>query len=182
MTPVERAAFLLHEVFDYEYPEVAGILSKSEANCRQIVLRARQHISQNRPRFDASPEQHKRLLEAFLAASSQGDIQGLLALLSDEVALYADGGGRASASLNPIFGADRVVRFLIGATKKSVPEGAVTRLASVNGQPSVVYYAPSGRVGCVLTLNVVDGRLCNIYVVTNPDKLANMPALQAGPF
>jgi RNA polymerase sigma-70 factor (ECF subfamily) len=176
LTPLERAAFLLHDVFDYEYAEVAGILGKSEANCRQTLVRARHHVNENRPRFDASPEQHKKLLEAFLAAATQGDMQALLAVLSDEVVLYSDGGGKAAAALNPISGPDHVARFLIGAIKKSVPVGVTMRIAQVNGQPGVIYLTPDGRPGCVLTLDVVDGRLRNIYVVTNPEKLASLPA------
>jgi RNA polymerase sigma-70 factor (ECF subfamily) len=176
LTPLERAAFLLHDVFDYEYAEVAGILGKSEVNCRQILLRARQHVSENRPRFDASPKEHKKLLEAFLAAATQGDIQGLLTVLSDQVILYSDGGGKAAAALNPITGPDHVARFLIGAIQMSVPVGVTMRFAQVNGQPGVVYLRPDGRAGCVLTLDVVEGRLRNIYVVTNPEKLANFPA------
>jgi RNA polymerase sigma-70 factor, ECF subfamily len=176
LVPIERAAFLLHDVFEYEYAEVAGILGKSEANCRQIVLRARQHVNENRPRFDASPEQHKKLLESFLAAVEGGDMQALLAVLSDDVVLYSDGGGKAAAALNPISGPDHVARFVIGASKKTVPVGVTMRIAQVNGQPSVIYLRPDGRPGCVLTLSIVDGRLHNIYVVTNPEKLASLPA------
>lgn len=176
LTPLERAAFLLHDVFDYEYAEVAGILGKSEANCRQILLRARQHVSENRPRFDASSEEHKKLLEAFLDTATRGDMQGLLKVLSDQVVLHTDGGGKAAAALNPITGRDHVAHFLIGAIQKSVPVGVTMRFAQVNCQPGVVYLRPDGRPGCVLTLNVVDGRLRNIYVVTNPEKLAKLPA------
>jgi RNA polymerase sigma-70 factor (ECF subfamily) len=176
LTPIERAAFLLHDVFEYEYAEVAAILGKSEANCRQIVLRARQHVNENRPRFDAAPEQHKKLLESFHAAAAGGDMQALLAVLSDEVVLYSDGGGKAAAALNPMSGPDRVARFVIRAIEKYVPVGVTMRIAQVNGQPSVIYLRPDGRPGCVLTLEVVGGRLRNIYVVTNPEKLANLPA------
>lgn len=182
LTPNERAAFLFHEVFEYDYGEVAEILGKSEANCRQIVLRARQHVSKNRPRFSPSPEEHKKLLEAFLAACSQGDMQGLVTLLSNDVVLYSDGGGKATAAINPIFGSDRVARFLIGAVKKLAPEGVSTRVAQVNGQPSIIYFSPAGKVGCVVSLDVVNGKLRNIYVVTNPNKLVNIPAIQTRPF
>jgi len=176
LTPLERAAFLLHEVFDYDYGEVAEILGRHEANCRQILRRARQHITEGRPRFDPSPEQHKRLLEKFLAATSGGNLDGLLALLSSEVALYSDGGGKANAALNPIHGPRHVARFLIGAVRKSVPANVVARLAEINGQPSIVYVRPDGSAGSVLTLDIADGRIENIYVVTNPEKLRRLRA------
>jgi len=177
LTPAERAAFLLHEVFDYEYSEIAEILGKSEANCRQLLRRARQNITDNRPRFDPSPAHHKKLLEGFLTASASGQLADLVALLSDDVALYSDGGGKASASLNPIFGRDHVSRFLFGAIQKSVPPNVVTRLEEINGQPSIIYYPLSGRAGCVLNFDIADGVIQNIYVVTNPEKLGRLPRL-----
>lgn len=177
LTPVERAAFLLHEVFEYDYHEVAGILARSEENCRQIVSRARQHVNDNRPRFDASPDESKKLLEAFLVASAHGDMQGLLAILSNDVVLYSDGGGKANAAINPIAGPDHVARFLIGSIKKLVPEGVTTKLNQANGQPSVIYFSPAGKAVCVFTLGIVDHQLRNIYVVTNPDKLTHIGPL-----
>jgi len=178
LTPAERAAFLLHEVFDYEYAEVARILDKSEANCRQLLRRARQRITEGRPRFDASPESHKKLLEGFLLASSSGDLSDLVRLLSNDVILYSDGGGKASAALNPIYGRDHVMRFLVGAIKKTVPADVITRFEEINGQPSLVYRLPAGKAGCVVSFDVVDGLIQNIYVVTNPEKLARLPRLE----
>jgi RNA polymerase sigma factor (sigma-70 family) len=105
LTPVERAVFLLREVFDYEYAEIASLVGKSEANCRQISRRARQSVAATRPRFESSPQQEERLIESFLQASLSGDMEALLALLSDDVTLYSDGGGRTRAALNPIYGA-----------------------------------------------------------------------------
>jgi RNA polymerase sigma-70 factor, ECF subfamily len=177
LAPAERAAFLLHEVFDYEYPEVAKILDKSEVHCRQLLRRARQRITQRRPRFEASPESHKRLLDGFLSASTSGDLSGLVTLLSNDVVLHSDGGGRASAALNPICGRDRVIRFLAGATKKTVPANVTTAFEEINGQPSLVYRTPSGNAGCVVSFDVIGGLIQNIYVVTNPEKLARLPKL-----
>jgi RNA polymerase sigma-70 factor (ECF subfamily) len=174
LTPLERATFLLHEVFDYEYAEVAEILGREEANCRQLLRRARQHITGGRPRFEPSPREHKRLLEGFLDAISSGDLAGLLTLLSDDVALYSDGGGKAGAALNPIHGVDHVARFMFGAITKFVPANVSIRLAEVNGQPSVVYSRPDGGAGCVLTMDIEDERIRNIYVVTNPEKLRRL--------
>jgi len=171
LTPSERAVFLLHEVFEYEYAEVAQILGKTEANCRQLIRRARQHISSGRPRFDASPEQHKKLLEGFLLASSTGDLAGLVALLSNDVIVYSDGGGNAKAALNPIYGRERAVRFLLGSIRKTVPLDIRMRIEEVNGHPGVIYSQPNGRAGCLITFDIVDGVIQNIYIVTNPEKL-----------
>jgi RNA polymerase sigma-70 factor, ECF subfamily len=111
----------LREVFDYEYGEVAQILGKSETSCRQLLRRARQHITQGRSRFEPSPDQHRQLLQSFLAATSTGNLSDLVTLLANDVILHSDGGGRASATLNPIFGRDFVTRFLLGAIRKTVP-------------------------------------------------------------
>jgi RNA polymerase sigma-70 factor (ECF subfamily) len=176
LTPVERAVFLLREVFDYEYSEIARILDQKETNCRQILRRARQHLKQSRPRFDFSPEQHEELLQQFLQATSRGDIEGLLALFSKEIVLYSDGGGKAAAMPNPIHGPDRVARFLFGARKKLVPKNLVSRMVQINGHPGIVSYL-NGHPWSVLTLDITDGRIRNIYIVTNPEKLERLPTL-----
>lgn len=174
LTPAERAVFLLRQVFDYEYREVAQILETSETNCRQLLRRAHQRIVDRRPRFDASPSQHQQLLERFLAATATGDLSGLVALLSNDVVLYSDGGGRARAALNPIYGRDHVTRFLIGAVRQTVPLGVVTRFAEINAQPGLLYCTPAGHAGCVVTFDIKDGLVQNIYVVTNPEKLRHV--------
>jgi len=176
LTPMERAVFLLREVFDYEYAEVANIVEQSEANCRQILRRARQHLKQGRPRFDTSPKQQEELLHKFIQASSQGDMEGLLALISKEIVLYADGGGKATAVPNPIYGVENVVRFLEGARRKFLPSDLVRTVSQINGAPGVVSYL-HGRPHSVLILNVQDGRISNIYIVSNPDKLARLPVM-----
>lgn len=177
LSPVERAVFLLREVFDYEYAEVASILEQSESNCRQILRRARQHLKQGRPRFDASPKQQEELLQKFLQANSRGDMEGLLALISQEIVLYADGGGKATAVPNPIYGAENVVRFLEGARRKFLPAALVRQVSQINGTPGVVSYL-HGQPHSVLILNFEDGRICNIYIVSNPDKLARLPVME----
>ncbi len=174
LSPVERAAFLLHDVFGYGYDELVRVLSKSEATCRQIVHRARRHVTENRPRFDASPEQHERLLREFVAAASSGDLQGLVSVLSDEVVLYSDGGGKANAALRPVHGAVNVVRFVLGAIAKSVPKDVGVHMEAVNGQPGVVYRLPQGAAGCVISVVVTGRRISDILVVTNPDKLVHV--------
>ncbi len=180
LTPLERAVFLLREVFDYEYAEIGRILEQSEPNCRQILRRARQHLKRTRPRFDPSPKQQEELLQRFLQASSRGEMDGLLALFSKEIVLYADGGGKATAVPNPIYGADNVVRFLVGARRKLLPADLVRQVAQINGAPGVVSYL-HGRPHSVLALHVADGRICNIYIVSNPDKLARLPMLPPAP-
>lgn len=175
---MERAVFLLREVFDYEYSEIARILDEKEPNCRQILRRARQHLKQSRPRFDSSPQQHGELLQQFLEASSRGDMEGLLALFSTEIVLYSDGGGKAAAVPNPIYGPDHVARFLFGARKKLVPKNLVRRMVQINVQPGIIGYL-DGRPWSVLTMDVTDGRIRNIYIVTNPEKLERLPALTA---
>lgn len=180
LTAVERAVFLLREVFDYEYAEVAGMVGQSEVNCRQILKRAKEHIAEGRPRFDVSPEQRERLLQQFLEATAQGDMQGLLALLSEDVVLYTDGGGKATAVPNPIHGAERVARFFFGAREKLMPRDVVRRIAEINGQPGVVVYH-QGRVFGVLTMDVAEGRVRNIYIVRNPDKLEGLARLLPAP-
>lgn len=178
LTPVERAVFLLREVFDYEYSEIARILGQNESNCRQILRRARQHITQSRPRFDPSPEQRERLLQQFLEASSRGDMEGLVALFSKEIVLYADGGGKAAAVPNPICGPENVARFLCGARRKLMPNNVVRRVAQINGQPGVVVYLAGHPYG-VLTMDVTEGHIHNIYIVANPEKLERLPILPA---
>jgi|SRR5579859_3579698 len=176
LTPVERAAFLLHDVFGYGYEELVRIVDKSEATCRQIVHRARMHITANRPRFDPAPEQHERLLREFVAATSSGNLQGLVSVLSSEVILYSDGGGKANASLRPLYGATNVARFIMGAIAKSVPKEVSVAIETVNGQPGVVYRLPHGSAGCVLSVVISADRISEILVVTNPDKLAHVAA------
>ncbi len=180
LTPMERAVFLLREVFDYEFSEIAQTLGQNQANCRQILRRARQHVAEVRPRFDASLQQREQLLHQFLDATSHGDLNGLVALLSSEVVLHSDGGGKAAAVPNLVYGPDNVARAVLGGLKKLVPKNLVRRMAQINGQPGVVSYL-DGRPYSVFTMDIADGRVRNIYVVTNPEKLARLPELPAAP-
>lgn len=178
LTPIERAVFLLREVFEYEYAEVAGVLGQSEVNCRQILRRARQHVSAMRPRFAASARKQNDLLQRFLAAIGTGDMDGLLALLSDDVVLYSDGGGKALAVPNLVRGADNVVRGILGAFRKLLPKGLVRRWAWINGEPGLVSYL-DGKPYSVVTVDAGGGRIQAIYVLTNPEKLVHLPELSA---
>ena len=180
LTPMERAVFLLREVFEYEYLEIADTLGQNEANCRQILRRAKQHVAEARPRFDASPEQREELLHRFIEATSRGDLNGLVALLSDEVVLHSDSGGKSAAVPNLVYGADNVARAILGGLKKLVPQNMVTRMAQINGQPGVVSYL-NGRPYSVVLIDSGDGRVRSIFIVTNPEKLARLPGLPPAP-
>ncbi len=176
LSPLERAVFLLREVFEYSYAEIAQIVGKSEVNCRQLLARARRRIDEQRPRFPASREQHERLVAEFGRAVSEGDMQGLLSVLADDVMLWTDGGGKVAAAVRPIFGVDRVVRGLFGFVSK-VP-GLVTRMATLNNQPALIAYLDD-MPHTAVTFDMAAGRIRAIYAVANPDKLRALPPLRS---
>ncbi|MBO0782425.1 MAG: RNA polymerase sigma-70 factor, partial [Ktedonobacteraceae bacterium] len=175
LSPVERAVFLLRQVFDYEYAEIAAMVQKSEDNCRQIVRRARQHLAAHRPLHHASREEQENILHQFLHAYTNGDMDGLLALLANDIVTYSDSNGKVPAARNPIHGADRVARYLIGLLQKT-PEGTRFRIARVNGQPGIIGYA-HGMPLAIVTLDIIDGHIQEIDAIVNPDKLRGVPAL-----
>jgi RNA polymerase sigma-70 factor (ECF subfamily) len=140
LTPVERAVFLLREIFEYKYTEIAGVLAQSEANCRQILSRAKLRINAMRPRFKTSQRKKSALLEGFLKATSSGDMEELIAVLSSDAVLHSDSGGKAIAVPNVIHGASKVAQGILGGLGKLVPKTLVSRLALVNGDPGVVSY------------------------------------------
>lgn len=169
LSPVERAIFLLREVFDYEYGEIARIVDKSEANCRQLFKRAKDYIAARRPRFDPSPEQQKQIALQFTHACATGDMNGLLSLLADDIVLYSDGGGKTTAALNPIYGPDKVARYLLGVLAKA-PSNFMAKLGTANGQPAILSYT-NDKPYSVLALHIAEGRIVSIQNVLNPDKL-----------
>ncbi|HKS29351.1 MAG TPA: RNA polymerase sigma-70 factor [Pyrinomonadaceae bacterium] len=173
LTPTERACFLLREVFDYEYEEIAGIIGKSETNCRQMVSRARLHIRERRPRFDVSTEMKTRLMGQFMQACASGDLQGLMSLLAEDATLTSDGGGKVTAARKPIHGADHIARFLTGLVKKAGAERLSIRPTVVNGQPGFITYLNDHLMN-VLSLDIVDNQIRAIYIVVNPDKLQSL--------
>jgi RNA polymerase sigma-70 factor (ECF subfamily) len=177
LSPVERAAYLLRRIFDYDYGEIGEILGKTEVNCRRLVSRAEEHVHRRRPRFEARPEEAERLTSAFLAACSSGDMKGLLDVLATDAVLYSDGGGKAPAALAPVVGADRIARLFLGILKKA-PAGTEVREVRVNGQPGLLVMI-DGQVVQVLTFDVVDGRIAACFVVRNPDKLARVEPIGA---
>jgi RNA polymerase sigma-70 factor (ECF subfamily) len=174
LKPVERAVFLLREVFEYGYPEIAEIVGKSEANCRQLFARARHRIEAGIPRFEASAEERDELAGRFFAACTEGDMDGLLELLAADAVAVGDGGGKAYAAKEPIHGAQRVATFLVRLFEQGRRIGARLELTRVNGQPGALAYDDEGRLLTVLSLDVVEGRVQAILSVVNPDKLGHL--------
>lgn len=172
LTPVERAVFLLREVFDYDYGEIGRMVEKSPTNCRQIARRARRHIALEKSRFQATPQRQEQLTQRFMQAFSQGDLPGLLEVLADDVTVWSDGGGKVTAMLKPLHGAQKVAGCLRALHRRAVKLDCVPQaeLVQVNGQPGIVY-SVAGVVDSVATLEVADNRIQSIYFVRNPDKL-----------
>lgn len=173
LAPIERAVFLLREVFGYEYPEIARIVGKSETNCRQIASRAKEHIAAKRPRYGATREQQEEVTRRFIVACMSGDLQALLSVLAPDVVLEADSGGKVSAARKPIYGAAKVARAVLGILKL-LPSDANVELARVNAQPAIIGYT-EGRPFYVTVLDIAEGQIQGIYNVLNPDKLGHLP-------
>jgi len=172
LSPPERAAYLLHEVFDYSHAEVAGILGKAEATCRQLYHRARQQVTARRPRFAATREQHGRLLGRFIAACSAGDLAGLTRLLAADVTAWSDSGGKARAARRPVRGADAVARLFVGLAKKG-GAGLFPEITDLNGWPALIL-RDGDRVDSVVALETDGTRIHAVHVLRNPDKLARL--------
>ena len=180
LSPTERAVFLLREVFQYDYPEIASIVERTATNCRQILARARAHIDAHKPRFEVSAAQRAALAERFFAASRDGDLAGLERLLAADVAFYGDGGGKAPAVAKPVRGRVQVARFVAGLLRRAAFDHLQVRPASVNGQPGLQIFAPDGAVLAVLSLHIADGQVQAIHNVLNPDKLRHVPPAPPG--
>lgn len=173
LTPLERAVFLLHEVFEYSHEEIAGITGKSIDGCRQTLRRAKQAVQQRRPRFEPATGAVERLTEEFTHAMQTGDADALMHLLHEEIVAYSDGGGRVRAAINPIFGRNRVARFLVGIARKG-GDGLKRQFAEINAQPGFLGFR-NGEVQTALVLDVEDERIRAIYIVVNPEKLQHLP-------
>lgn len=172
LSPLERAVFLLREVFDFSYAEIAGMVEKSEANCRQAYHRARQYLHQQRPRFKPSPAAQQKLVAGFIQAIQTGDVDGLTSLLARDVTVWSDGGGKAAAARQPVLGQERVVRLLLGAYRKR-PENSDIEVAEVNGLLSILFRV-DGRVIGVMSFEANDTGITDIWTVWNPDKLQHL--------
>ena len=179
LTPVERAIFLLHDVFDYSFDEVATIVDKSPATCRQHAVRARRFVSENRPRFDADAAERDRLVRRFVAAAERGDVDGLVELLAADAALHGDGGGKVPQWYAPIVGAGRVARLFAQLGRQTETLGATFELHAINGQPGIIFRGPGGGVFSVMSVEVLDGRVATIRSVVNPDKLRHVGAVES---
>ena len=175
LTPVERAVFLLREVFDYGYDEIAKVVGKSEDNCRQIAVRARRQIEAKKPRFEASRKRREELAQLFFDAVVKGDTEGLLGLLAADVVAYGDGGGKTPAFPRPVYGRDRVARVLVGGARYAARLGvAAVRLAVINGQPGALFLDREGRPVLAVTMDVADDEVQTVRGVSNPEKLAHL--------
>jgi RNA polymerase sigma-70 factor (ECF subfamily) len=175
LTPVERAAFLLREVFEYDYPAIAEIVGRNEANARQLVARAKKHLHAGAPRFDADGAVRDRLIERFIAAAEDGDLDALERMLAEDAVLYSDGGGKAKAARRPIVGAGRIAKLLAAVARTQRRHGPFAlELVRVNGQPGRILRKPDGDIWDVLSIDVVGGRIKAVRIVRNPDKLARL--------
>jgi len=176
LSPLERAVFLLHEVFDRDYGEIAAILERSEDACRQLASRAKAHVRAGEPRVDVGSDEAARLSGAFFSAIATGDLEGLLRVLTPDAVLFSDGGGKRRAARKPISGADRVARFFIGVNKRgfaAVP--ASMEAVRINGLPGFMVQEHDGRRSTI-AFDVREGRIAAIYAVLNPDKTAHLGA------
>ncbi|HLY28886.1 MAG TPA: RNA polymerase sigma-70 factor [Aggregatilineales bacterium] len=170
LTPLERAVFLLREVFDYDYAEIAEILGRDEAACRQMLSRAKKHVAEHRPRFKPTPEAHRQLLDEFLQAVTTGDLDDLMQLLSEDVVMWADGGGKArGAATHPLHGREAVARFMIASTAFA-PAPIAAEITIVNGEQAVIIRSGESPVA-VLSVTVDNDKIAEVRAIGNPDKL-----------
>lgn len=175
LSPEQRAVFLLREVFDYPYEEIARIVGKSEDGVRQLAVRARRHVDERRSRFEASREQREYLADRFFAAAQEGELEPLEQLLAHDVVLHGDGGGKAPALARPVHGRDRVARTLVAWWRAAARFGGATvRRVEVNGQPGAMFFDPEDKLISVLALDIAEGQVQALRGIVNPDKLQHL--------
>jgi RNA polymerase sigma-70 factor (TIGR02957 family) len=176
LTPEQRAAFLLREVFDYPYSDIAAIIGTGQDNARQLVVRARKHVDERRPRFEASQQRREQLARSFLAAVSNGDLQALEDLLADDVVLHGDGGGRVRTIPRPVHGRAKVARLLLSGKRAAERFGGwFMRQVRVNGQPGAMVTDAAGTLVAVVVLDIgADGHIAAVRAIANPDKLRHV--------
>ncbi|MEQ8328909.1 MAG: RNA polymerase sigma-70 factor [Longimicrobiales bacterium] len=172
LDPLERAVFLLREVFGYPYADIAAMVERREDHCRQLAHRAKRRLRSERPGAEARVEEHGRLLEGFLRASVAGDLAGLEALLLDDVVLLSDSGGNAPAARRPVVGSNPVARFMAGIAAKASPEARIDRV-ELNGLPGVLLH-DRGRLQTAMSVDVRDGRIAAVFLWRNPEKLVGL--------
>ena len=173
LSPEERAVYVLHEIFDYTHAEIAAMLHKSEDACRQMLRRAHPRIAARRPRYAISDDDRQRLVSRFTAACAEGDVEAMRALLTDDVIVSADGGGKAGAAPNAVEGADRVARFVTGFARKGAAD-LVPESIELNGAPGFVLRRADAIDSAVVLELAGDGRIRRIDIIRNPDKLARL--------
>ena len=173
LSPVERAVFLLHDVFDYGYDEIAEIVGKTRENCRQLAVRARRHVEARRPRFEPSREQREALAARFFEAIREGDLDGLVTLLAEDAVATGDGGGKAAARKTPLHGGAKIARFMLGLMRLAERDAYEFDFCEVNGRPGALI-RQDGRVISALSLEIADGRVTEFLSVANPDKLHHL--------
>ena len=174
LSPLERAAFLLHDVFDMDYAAVADTLNSSEAACRQLAARARTHVREDKPRYPADDTEARKLADAFMVAAGSGDVVGFARLLAQDAVFYADGGGKRRAALNPLVGKDRIVRFYEGLLSKNAGAFVANRVepATLNGLPGFVFHTDEGIE--TMAIESAGGLIVAIYNVRNPEKVRHL--------
>jgi len=173
LSPVERAVFLLHDVFDYGYDEIAEIVGKTRENCRQLAVRARRHVEARRPRFEPSREQREALATRFFEAIREGDLDGLVSLLAEDAVATGDGGGKAAARKTPLHGGAKIARFMLGLMRLAERDAYEFDFCEVNGRPGALI-RQDGRVISALSLEIADGKVTEFLSVANPDKLHHL--------
>jgi RNA polymerase sigma-70 factor (TIGR02957 family) len=174
LSPEQRAAFLLREVFDEPYDRIAEIIGTSEGNARQLAARARRHVEERRPRYEASRDQREALATRFFAAAEDGDLEGLEELLAHDVVFRGDGGGKAPAARRAVHGRAKVARLLIAGLRTLADIRVTARREDVNGQPGVLYLDRDGRLVGVTILDIADGQIQGVSAIVNPDKLRHL--------
>ncbi|MFE0133883.1 RNA polymerase sigma factor SigJ [Streptomyces sp. NPDC059037] len=177
LSPLERAVFVLREAFGFPFSEIAVTLDRGESAVRQLAARARKHVDEKRPRYEVDPDERRDLTERFLAAAAEGDLDGLMSLLAPDVRLVGDSGGKAKAPLRIIETADKVGRFLVGASRKGLAADAEVefRFVELNGAGAVLGLV-DGKPDVVFQLDVTEGQIKDLYIIRNPDKLAGLAA------
>ena len=178
LSPLERAAFLLHDVFDTPFPEIAAMLERTEAACRQLASRARRAVRDDRPAPVATPDNYARLPQAFGEAVTSGNIAGLAELLREDAVAITDGGGRKTAARNPIVGADKIARFFVGLAAKNADHVIRVEPAMINGAIGALLYL-NGELDHTLSMAIDGDKIAAIYIVRNPDKLRHVPITTA---
>ena len=176
LTPLERAVFVLHEVFGYAHTEIAEIVDRSPSAIRQLAHRAREHVHSRRPRYHADPRVQREATERFIAAALGGDIEALMKILAPDVTLWSDSGGNVGpgAALRPIYGRDKVARTLVGVASRRTPDNVDIRYRSVNGDPSALLFSDDAPFAVMVLDLGQNGEVSGVYAVINPDKLTHL--------